>query len=99
MITELLNAYFEVVAPPIRTGILMPTLSNSLTLKIISSKEGVMRPDIPTKSAIRLEKSSVKCIEVKFTHALLIMVSRRRIYMTSPMIAANKETLTQIGIW
>ena len=44
------NTYFEVVAPPMSTGMLMPTLSNSLTLKIISSSDGVMSPDIPTKS-------------------------------------------------
>lgn len=42
--------YFEVVAPPMSKGIRKPCRSISLDTCIISSKEGVMRPDRPTIS-------------------------------------------------
>lgn len=42
--------HLEVVAPPISNGIFISSLSISLATNIISSKEGVMRPDRPIKS-------------------------------------------------
>ena len=43
--------YFEVVAPPISSGILRPCLSISLATWIISSSDGVISPDKPMMSA------------------------------------------------
>ena len=41
------EVYFEVVAPPISSGILKPCLSISLATWIISSSDGVISPDKP----------------------------------------------------
>lgn len=48
-------SYLEVVAPPISKGIFIANLSISLATKIISSKEGVMRPDRPIISIANLQ--------------------------------------------
>ena len=51
IMSELQNVtYFEVVAPPISSGIFMPFLSISLATYIISSKDGVISPDNPMMS-------------------------------------------------
>ena len=45
------QVYFDVVAPPISSGILKPCLSISLATWIISSSDGVISPDKPMMSA------------------------------------------------
>ena len=45
------EVYFEVVAPPMSSGILKPCLSISLATWIISSSDGVISPDKPMMSA------------------------------------------------
>ena len=45
------EVYFDVVAPPISSGILKPCLSISLATWIISSSDGVISPDKPMMSA------------------------------------------------
>ena len=41
---------FDVVAPPMSSGVLMPARFNSWATFTISSSEGVIRPDRPMKS-------------------------------------------------
>lgn len=48
-------SYLEVVAPPMSKGIFIANLSISLATKIISSKDGVMRPDRPIISIANLQ--------------------------------------------
>lgn len=59
-------SYLEVVAPPISKGIFIANLSISLATKIISSKEGVMRPDRPIISIVNLQTNIHKRIS-KYT--------------------------------
>lgn len=54
-ISPTMISYLEVVAPPISKGIFIANLSISLATKIISSKEGVMRPDRPIISIANLQ--------------------------------------------
>ena len=60
------GTYRDVVAPPISKGIFKPCLSISLATWIISSKDGVIRPDKPMMSAF----SSIAVCKI-FSHGVM----------------------------
>ena len=54
-VVDINQTYFEVVAPPIRSGNFIPILCISLATWIISSSDGVISPERPMISVKRIK--------------------------------------------
>ena len=66
------HTYFDVVAPPISNGTFIPTLSISRATCIISSRDGVIRPDKPIISVEKIRirhKHTMTYVYIALRHA------------------------------
>ena len=80
-------SYLDVVAPPIRSGILVPVRSISLATWIISSSEGVIRPDRPMMSKQKQQA-------IATTTTTFMMISIKTKMMSKQYAKTHKHTHT-----